>query len=127
MRPTATVATAPPVAPPPPLISDTVALTLVGVTLSVVVGILGYLFRRTISDIDQKITSQSEQNDQLGSKISALEMALLQYQLTAKDHFVSRDDFITRISLIDGQLEKVLMGVQQNQGAIYAIRDRETT
>lgn len=126
MRPISTVATAPPVTPPQPLISDTVALTLVGVALSVVVGILGYLFRRTISDIDQKITNQSIQNDQLESKINALETALLQYQITAKDQFVGRSDFITRIALIDGQLEKIVVGVQQNQGAIYAIRDRET-
>lgn len=127
MSPVATVATvATPQASPQPLISDAVALSLIGVGLSVFIGVLGFLFKRTIADIDQKITIQAKEHEDLEEKIRALETAHLTYQITAGEAYVRRADFITRIALIDGQLEKIAVGVQQNQGLIYAIRERET-
>jgi hypothetical protein len=121
-----TLASAPPVTPQP-LISDTVALMLVGVGISLLVGILSYLFKRTISEIDQKIKNQASRHDEAEREINDLKTALLQSQIKAKDEFVGRADFITRMALIDGQLEKIAVGVQQNQGLIYAIRERTTS
>lgn len=89
---------------------------ILNVATPVIVGIIGFFVKRTLTEIDRRLSEQAQRQDEIEARLLAIEKGAMMREECCQSDVVLKEDWLRESGIIRKQQERVLGEIQQLRG-----------